>query len=155
MLAALGHQNLAELAVLGGFHLHGRLVGLDLGDDIAGAHAIALAHQPFDELSLLHGGRERRHENFAWHQFREKAQFAVTSVKSSEGSGSGSFCANSAASFTRARTSRSISFSSASLARPSFRIRSRKRSIGSRCSRISCTSSRVRYLAGSDIEWPR
>ena len=28
-------------------------------------------------------------------------------------------------------------------------------SIGSRSSRIFCTSSRVRYLAGSDIEWPR
>ena len=68
MLGALGDQDLAELAVIDGFHLHGRLVGLDLGDDVAGAHRIALAHQPFDELPLLHGGRERRHENFGWHQ---------------------------------------------------------------------------------------
>ena len=28
-------------------------------------------------------------------------------------------------------------------------------SIGSRCSRMPCTSSRVRYLAGSEMEWPR
>ena len=28
-------------------------------------------------------------------------------------------------------------------------------SIASRSSRIFCTSSRVRYLAGSDMEWPR
>ena len=79
VLGALGHQDLAELAVLGRLDLHGRLVGLDLGDEIAGAHLVALAHQPFGELALLHGGRKRGHENFGWHQSCEPAQ-AVTSV---------------------------------------------------------------------------
>jgi dihydropyrimidinase len=51
--------------------------------------------------------------------------------------------------------SRSSAFSSSSVARfPAIRM-SRTWSIGSRSSRIFCTSSRVRYFAGSDIEWPR
>ena len=43
VLGALRHEDLAELAVVDRLDLHGRLVGLDLGDDVAGAHAVAFA----------------------------------------------------------------------------------------------------------------
>ncbi len=68
MLGALGHEDRAHPPVLGGLDFHRRLVGFDLGDDIAGAHGIALAHHPFGELPLFHGGRQRRHEDLGWHQ---------------------------------------------------------------------------------------
>ena len=77
------------------------------------------------------------------------------SVQSSEGSGSGSWVANSAASFTISRHLASIAFNSSS---ETFQVSSRRRrtcSMGSRSSRIFWTSSLERYLAGSDIECPR
>ena len=42
-----------------------------------------------------------------------------------------------------------------SLAMPFATMRWPRCSMGSRFSRTICTSSRVRYLAGSDMEWPR
>jgi hypothetical protein len=69
MLGALGDEDLAHMPIIDGFHLHGGLVRLDLRDNVARAHGIALADMPFDELALLHGRRERRHENFNRHQF--------------------------------------------------------------------------------------
>jgi hypothetical protein len=61
MLGAVGNQDFADPAVVGSLDFHGRLVGLDLGDDVARAHLVALADEPFGELPLLHGGRERWH----------------------------------------------------------------------------------------------
>ena len=40
---------------------HGRLVGLDLGDHIAGADAVALRDEPLGERSFRHGRRQCRH----------------------------------------------------------------------------------------------
>src|SRR5712691_1998440 len=78
-----------------------------------------------------------------------------TSVHSSDGSGSGAVVANSAASLTMSRTPASIFFSSSSLASLFLSRRARTCSIGSCSVRTRSTSSRVRYLAGSDMEWPR
>ena len=45
-----------DRALVDGLDLHGRLVGLDLGDHIARAHGVAHLDQPFGEPALLHGG---------------------------------------------------------------------------------------------------
>ena len=50
------------------FDLHGGLVGLDLGNDVAGPNGVAFAHVPFRKGALLHRGRERGHENFGRHR---------------------------------------------------------------------------------------
>ncbi len=71
------------------------------------------------------------------------------------GSGSGLSVAKAAASLTIFLISLSIAFSASSPACLPLSSRSRTWSIGSFSSRTFCTSSRVRYLAGSDMEWPR
>ena len=45
--AAFRHYQLADRAFVHGFDLHRRLVGLDLGQQVAGADAVALLDQPF------------------------------------------------------------------------------------------------------------
>ena len=79
-----------------------------------------------------------------------------TSVQSSLSSGSGSVCANSAAPLTIV-ADLGVDRLQLVLARPACPPAGARRtcSIGSCSSRIFCTSSRVRYLAGSDMEWPR
>ena len=67
-LGALGDQQLGHLALVDRLHLHGGLVGLDLGDDVAGLDVLALRHQPFGELALLHGGRQRGHQDLGGHR---------------------------------------------------------------------------------------
>ena len=66
-IGALGHQDFGDLAFVDGLEFHRRLVGLDLGEDVAGLHLVAFVHQPFGDLALLHGGRQRRHENLRGH----------------------------------------------------------------------------------------
>ena len=69
-LDALGagfHQQLADLALVDRLHLHGGLVGLDLGDDVAGLDLLALLDEPLGELALLHGGRQRGHQDLGRH----------------------------------------------------------------------------------------
>ena len=63
--APFRHQELADDAVVDGFEFHRRLVGLDLGQDIAGADGIALRHQPFDQIALLHRRATARASGFA------------------------------------------------------------------------------------------
>ena len=60
---AFSDQDGVDDAFVDGLDLHGRLVGLDLGDDVAGLHRIAGLDQPFGERALLHGRRQRRHED--------------------------------------------------------------------------------------------
>src|SRR5680860_410820 len=67
MLGTLGDEELVDRPVIGRLHLHGRLVGLDLGDHVAASDAVAFLDVPFDELALLHGGRELRHEDLRGH----------------------------------------------------------------------------------------
>ena len=60
-LGAVGDQDLAERPLLDRLDLHGRLVGLDLGDDVAGGHLIAFLLQPPGKVAFGHGRRQRRH----------------------------------------------------------------------------------------------
>src|SRR5262249_18541727 len=39
----------------------------DLGDDVARLDALALGNQPLGELALLHGGRQRGHQDLGGH----------------------------------------------------------------------------------------
>src|SRR3546814_969207 len=99
-LGALGHQDLAELALVGRLELHGRLVGLDLGHDVAGLDRVTFLDQPFGQLALGHRGRQSRHQNLNSHGLsssRPAQASTYTSVHSSDGSGSGLSWAKSAA----------------------------------------------------------
>ena len=51
----LGVFNFAHGAFIHRFHFHGGFVGFNLGDDIAGGHAVAFIDQPFGECSFFHG----------------------------------------------------------------------------------------------------
>ncbi len=63
LLGPLGHQERLDHALVDRLDLHGRLVGLDLGDHVAGPHRIADLHVPLGERALLHGGRQGRHQH--------------------------------------------------------------------------------------------
>jgi hypothetical protein len=65
---ALGHQDLRDRALVDRLDLHGRLVGLDLRDDVAGLDLVALLLEPLGKIALLHRGRQRRHQNVDWHR---------------------------------------------------------------------------------------
>ena len=67
-LRAFRHQDLLDHALIDGLHLHGRLVGLDLGDHVAGLDLVAGLHVPLGERAFLHGRRQRGHEDVG-HQF--------------------------------------------------------------------------------------
>ena len=63
VLGALGHENFQHLALIDGLDLHGRLVGLDLGDDLAGLDRVTRLDVPFGQRALFHRGRQRGHQN--------------------------------------------------------------------------------------------
>ncbi len=67
VVGAFRHQDLAERAFVDRLDLHGRLVGLDLGDDVAGLDRVALLLEPLGEVALLHRRRERGHQDFDRH----------------------------------------------------------------------------------------
>ena len=62
-LGAFGNEDRLDLAGVDALDFHGRLVGLDLGQDVAGLDHVADLDQPFGELPLLHGRRQRGHQN--------------------------------------------------------------------------------------------
>jgi hypothetical protein len=66
-LRARRHEDLAEPAFIHRFDLHGRLICLDLGNDIARRDFVAFRFQPFGELAFLHGRRQRRHQDLHGH----------------------------------------------------------------------------------------
>ena len=67
VVGAFRHQDFAERAFVDGLDFHGRLVGLDLGDDVAGFDRVAFLLQPLGEVALLHRGRQRGHQHFDRH----------------------------------------------------------------------------------------
>ena len=67
VLGAFRDQDLAQRALVHRLEFHRRLVGLDLGDDVAGLDRVTFLLQPFGELALFHGGRKRRHQNVDRH----------------------------------------------------------------------------------------
>jgi hypothetical protein len=64
---AVADHDLAERALVDCLHLHGRLVGFDLGDDIARRDVVALVLEPAREIALGHGRRQRRHADLDRH----------------------------------------------------------------------------------------
>ena len=64
---AFRHHDLGDGALVDRLDLHRRLVGLDLGDDVAGFDLVAFLLQPLGKVALLHRGRQRRHENVDRH----------------------------------------------------------------------------------------
>ena len=64
---AFRHHDLGDGALVDRLDLHGRLVGLDLGDDVAGFDLVAFLLKPLGKVALLHRGRQRRHENVDRH----------------------------------------------------------------------------------------
>ena len=73
VLGAGGNEDLGKLALVDRLDLHRRLVGLDLGDDVAGLDLLAHLHQPLGERALLHGGRQRGHQDLRRHRFLPRA----------------------------------------------------------------------------------
>ena len=66
-VGALRHENLRDLALVDCLKLHCRLVGLDLGEDIAGIDLVALLDEPFGKRALLHRRRKGGHFEFGRH----------------------------------------------------------------------------------------
>ena len=69
-LGALADEELPDRPLVDGLELHRRLVGLDLGDHLAGGDAVALLDQPFRQRALLHGRRQRGHQYLGCHASR-------------------------------------------------------------------------------------
>ena len=67
VIGSFRHQNLAERPLVDRLHLHGGFVGLDLGDHVTGLDRVALPLVPLGDVALLHGGRERRHQDLDRH----------------------------------------------------------------------------------------
>ena len=67
-LFAFGDKDAADLALVNRFEFHRRLVGFDLGDDVAGLHLIAFFYEPAGKLAFLHRRGKRRHLQFNRHQ---------------------------------------------------------------------------------------
>ena len=62
-LGPFRNQQRLDHAFVDRLDLHGRLVGLDLGDHVARADIVPHLHMPLGEGSLLHRGRQRRHQH--------------------------------------------------------------------------------------------
>ncbi len=58
---ACGNHELGDRALIDGFHFHGCLVGLDLGDHVTGCDLVAFLDQPFGQITLFHRRRKGRH----------------------------------------------------------------------------------------------
>ena len=56
------NDDLGENAFVDGFHFHGRLVGLDFGDDVTGRNGVAFLLQPLGNRALFHRRREGGHQ---------------------------------------------------------------------------------------------
>jgi len=67
VLRSRGNDDLRHNTLVDGFNLHRRLVGFDLGDDVARRDLVAFLHQPFRERPHRHRGRQRGHCNVNRH----------------------------------------------------------------------------------------
>ena len=67
VLCPLRHHDLGERALVDRLVFHRGLVGLDLGDHIAGLDLVALLLQPARKIALLHRRRQCRHEDVGGH----------------------------------------------------------------------------------------
>ena len=60
-------EDLGEDSLVDRLDLHGRLVGFDFGQHVAGLDLVAFFFQPFGQFALFHGGRQGGHENVDRH----------------------------------------------------------------------------------------
>ena len=67
LVGAFGNEDLRDRAFVDRLELHGRLVGLDLGEQISGGDGVAFLDQPFGERALLHRRRQSGHLEFDGH----------------------------------------------------------------------------------------
>ena len=67
VLGPFGNQDLAQCPLVHGLDFHGRLVGFDLGQDVAAGDGVAFAFKPFGDLAFGHGRRQRRHQDLRGH----------------------------------------------------------------------------------------
>ena len=67
ILAACLDEDDGQNTVIDSLDLHGRLVGLDLGNHIAASHRVADRDIPCGERARLHGRGQGRHQNFDSH----------------------------------------------------------------------------------------
>ena len=65
---ALGNDDLGDHALIDRFELHRRLVGFDLGHDVARRHLVANLDQPLGERTLFHRWRQSWHLDFDRHR---------------------------------------------------------------------------------------
>src|SRR5665213_1319082 len=68
VLRAFRYHDLGERALVDRLVFHRRLVGLDLGDDIARLDLVALLLEPTRQVALFHRGRQRGHEDVGGHR---------------------------------------------------------------------------------------
>ena len=67
ILASCRDEDDGQNTVIDSLDLHGRLVGLDLGNHIAAPHRVADRDIPGGERARLHGWGQGRHQNFDSH----------------------------------------------------------------------------------------
>jgi hypothetical protein len=80
VLGALRNEDAAERALVDRLDLHGRLVGLDLRENVARLDAVAFLLGPFGELADFHRRRQRRHQNLDRHVQLSSAHQALTRI---------------------------------------------------------------------------
>ena len=66
---AFGNHDLANGPFIDRFEFHRRLIGFDLGQDVAGLDRVAFLDQPLGELAFFHCRRKRGHLDFDCHQY--------------------------------------------------------------------------------------
>ena len=122
---------------------------------IAGLDIVADFFQPFGKLALFHGGRQGGHQNVCGMLAPPLKLSCKCRCRVPTASGSG-LGGGKIGGFGHDRPNIRIDLLQLILAgKPAFESRAFTCSMGSRSSRIFCTSSLARYLAGSDMEWPR
>ena len=68
VVGAFGDQDFTQLAFFDGFDFHGRLVGFDLGQDVAAVDGFAFLLDPLGQFAVGHGRRQGGHENLYGHR---------------------------------------------------------------------------------------
>ena len=69
IVGALGDGDRTDRAFVDRFELHRRLVGLDLGEDVARLDAVAFLDEPLGQRALFHRRGERGHLDLDRHQY--------------------------------------------------------------------------------------
>ena len=153
-----GTRILRQLAFVDGLDLHGRLVGLDLGDDVAGLDIVAVLLRAIWRACPPPWSATARASGSGRHGL-SRASRRLSPIHVGPELGRirlGIGWANSAASSIRWRD---LGVDASSIRPRSQPLLQEPRASPARSdrarSRIFWTSSLERYLAGSDIEWPR